>query len=146
MHLGRKEQRKRVDDALQAITIPFLRRNGFRGVSPHFRRLQSDRINLLTFQHSLNDTKFVVEIANCAPEGIITSWGEEIPPAKCTAHDVGMRYRLGSLKHKKDYWFDYDQSQYSENIYLKRAAEVLDLWDEAEQWWKDNSFTKESLP
>ena len=74
MHLGRREQRKKMDDALEAITIPFLRRNGFRGAFPHFRRLQSDRIDLLTIQHSLDDTKLAVEISNCGPDGIITSW------------------------------------------------------------------------
>ena len=128
-----------------AITVPFLRRNGFRGVFPDFRRHQPDRINLLTIQHSLDDTKFTVEIANCAPDGIITSWGEDIPPTKCTALDLEIRHKLGSLKHKKDYCFDYDQSQYTENIYLKKATEILELWDEAEQWWKDNSFPKEAL-
>jgi hypothetical protein len=138
--MTRKEKRERIDKAIMEITIPFLREKGFKGSLPHFRRVQDDRINLLTFQHSLYDEKFVVEIANCPTKGIKTTLGEEIKPNKCTAHDIGRRLRLGSEKHKTDYWFDYGKSALSSDIYKKRAKEIIDLWDEAELWWRNDPF------
>ena len=64
-----------MDNTIKEITVPFLREQGFKGSLPHFRRLQRDRINLLTFQFNLHDSKFVVEISNCSYKGILTSWG-----------------------------------------------------------------------
>ncbi len=138
--MNRKEKRQKIDQAIKDITIPFLREKGFKGSLPHFRRQNPDRINLLTFQHSLYDTKFVVEIANCPPEGIITHWGQEIPKNKVTAHDMGYRLRLGSEKHKKDYWFDYGQKSFFNNVYKKLANEIIELWDEAESWWDKDPY------
>ena len=129
-----------MDHAIKEIIVPFLRNKGFKGSLPHFRRQKSDRINLLTFQHSLYDCKFVVEIANCPPEGITTYWGKEIPRNKVTAHDIGHRLRLGSERYKTDYWFDYGKRSLFVDIYKKSAKEIIELWDEAETWWAKDSF------
>jgi hypothetical protein len=123
--MDRKEKRQKIDQAIKDITIPFLREKGFKGSLPHFRRQMSDRINLLTFQHSLYDTKFVVEIANCPPNGITTYWGKEIPKNKVTAHDMGHRQRLGSKKHNTDYWFDYGKISLFTDVNKKMAKELL---------------------
>jgi hypothetical protein len=136
----RKEKRQKIDQAIKEITIPFLREKGFKGSLPHFRRQQSDGINLLTFQHSLYDSKFVVEIANCPAEGITTHWGKEIPKNKVTAHDMGERLRLGSEKHNTDYWFDYGKKSFFGDVYKKMAKEIIELWDEAESWWNTDPF------
>ncbi|UUC44758.1 DUF4304 domain-containing protein [Flavobacterium cerinum] len=136
--MERKEHRNKIDIALKEIFIPFLREKGFKGSLPHFRRQQSDRINLLTFQHSLYDTKFVVEIANCDPNGITTHWGKEIPKNKVTAHDVVYRMRLGSDKQNIDYWFDYGKESLFTDNYKKIANEIIELWNDAEKWWEEN--------
>ncbi|WP_339711772.1 DUF4304 domain-containing protein [Cyclobacterium amurskyense] len=138
--MDRKEKRQKIDQAIKDITIPFLREKGFKGSFPHFRRQNKDGINLLTFQHSLYDTKFVVEIANCPPEGITTHWGKEISKNKVTAHDMGHRLRLGSEKHDTDYWFDYGKKSILTDVYKKIAKEIIELWDEAETWWKKDPF------
>ena len=136
--MERKDHRIKIDNALKEILIPFLREKGFKGSLSHFRRQQTDRINLLTFQHSLYDTKFVIELANCPPNGITTHWGKEIPKNKVTAHDMGYRIRLGSEKHNTDYWFDYGKKTLFTNNYKKIAKEIIDLWSEAEKWWEEN--------
>ena len=136
----RKEKRQKIDQAIKEITIPFLREKGFKGSLPHFRRQQTDGTNLLTFQHSLYDTKFVVEIANCPVEGITTHWGKEIPKNKVTAHDMGERLRLGSEKHNTDYWFDYGKKSFFGDVNKKLAKEIIELWDEAESWWNKDPF------
>ena len=73
---------------LSELVIPVLRRKGFKGSFPHFRRLTSDRINLLTFQFDKYGRGFVIEIANCKVTGFTTYWGEKIQPNKLTAHDL----------------------------------------------------------
>ncbi len=138
--MDRKEKRQRIDKALSEIIIPFLRENGFKGSMPHFRRKQSDRINLLTFQHSLNEAKFVIEIANCHSEGTTSSWGKVIPKNKVTAHDMSDRLRLGSERNNTDYWFDYSKTSIFSDVFEKRAMEVISLWEEAEKFWIEDPF------
>lgn len=138
--MDRKEKRKNIDKALKEITVPFLREKGFKGSLPHFRRQQADGINLLTIQHSLYDAKFVVEIANCPVNGITTHWGKEIPKNKVTAHDQANRLRLGSEKYNTDYWFDYGKKTLFTDIYKKRAKEIIDVWEEAENWWTKDPY------
>jgi len=129
-----------MDKAIKEIAIPFFREQGFKGSFPHFRRTKEDRINLLTFQFSLYSAQFVVEISNCSVNGILTSWNKEIKPANCTAHDMLRRYRIGSIKNKTDYWFDFSKELIFLNIYKKRANEIIKLWYEAEKWWQDDPY------
>jgi hypothetical protein len=134
------EKRTLMDKAIKEIAVPFFREKGFKGSFPHFRRVKNDRINLLTYQFSLSSPKFVIEISNCSPNGIITSWGKEINPSKCNAHDMYRRLRVGSIKNKEDYWFDFSKESIFLNIYKKRANEIIDLWYEAEKWWEEDPF------
>ena len=143
--MDRKEKRQKIDHALKEIVVPFLREKGFKGSMPHFRRQQSDRINLMTFQHSLYDTKFVIEIANCPVEGITTSWGKQTPKNKVSAHDMGYRMRLGSEKHNTDYWFDYGKKSLFQNSFNKIAKEIIELWDDAENWWDKDPFGQKEI-
>lgn len=143
--MDRKEKRQEFDEALKGIVVPFLREKGFKGSMPHFRRQQSDRINLLTFQHSLYDTKFVIEIANCPVDGVITSWGKQIPKNKVTAHDMGDRMRLGSEKQNTDYWFDYGTKSLFSNTFNKIAKEIIELWGEAENWWIKDPYGQKDI-
>ncbi len=140
--MTRQLKREKIDEVLREIIVPFLREKGFKGSLPHFRRIQSDRINLLTFQHSLYDTKFVVELANCPLNGIITPSGEKIAPSKCTAHHMGYRLRIGSNVHNTDYWFDYSHSSLFNNVYNRIAKEIIELWDEAEDWWNKDPYNQ----
>jgi len=143
--MDRKEKRQEIDKALKEIVVPFLREKGFKGSMPHFRRQQSDRINLLTFQHSLYDTKFVIEIANCPVDGVTTSWEKQIHKNKVTAHDIGCRMRLGSEKHNTDYWFDYGKKSLFSNTFNKIAKEIIELWDEAENWWNKDPYGQKDI-
>ncbi len=140
----RKTKRKLMDGAIKTLVIPFLREQGFKGSMPHFRRIKKDRINLITFQHSRHQTKFVVEIANCPPSGITTYWDEVIPEKRVTAQDVSRRLRLGSTGVGTDYWFDYTKESIFTNTYRRVAKEVLSNWEQAEKWWEENPFEQEN--
>lgn len=135
MMITAKERRIEMNEVIKAIVVPFLREQGFKGSVPHFRRIKDDRINLLTFQFGLSASQFVVEISNCSPKGIARSWGEPVKPSNCTAHDMYKRLRLGSIKNKKDHWFNFDKDVLWGNIYQQKAKEIIELWQEAEVWW-----------
>lgn len=131
--------------AIKEIVIPFLRSKNFKGSYPHFRRENDSQLNLLTFQFSLYSSKFVVEISNCPKDGYTTSWGKILKPSECRVNYMGHRSRIGSKKHKTDYWYDFEKETLLGNIYKKRAREIIDNWEEAEQWWQENPFSENVL-
>jgi hypothetical protein len=103
--------RAEMEKAIKKIVIPYFREAGFKGSFPHFRKIESDKIKLVTFQFNLSGGSFVVELAQCEAKALITSWGKEILPAKITAHDINSRYRLGSI-HSSDHWFVFGTRNY----------------------------------
>ena len=145
--MDRKGKRQKIDKALKNIIVPFLREKGFKGSMPHFRREQSDRINLLTFQHSLYDTKFVIEIANAQNKPFVTHWGKTIEPNKLTAHDLNKRKRIQAvMKQNEDSfpedWFRYDKSFFSsDSIYKNVCKEVLSKLDIANEYWANGELS-----
>jgi hypothetical protein len=133
--------RKRMIATLKEHVVPVLRSRGFKGSFPHFRRITDTRIHLLTFQFDKWGGGFVVEVASCSPEGVTMHWGEQIPPAKATAHDVTRRLRLGSSGEQADHWFRYDRQglSYLGDPYERAAREVLPHLDnQAERYWRDS--------
>lgn len=98
--------------ALKKIVIPYLRENRFKGSFPHFRRLNDEHIDLITFQFNRYGGSFVVELAVCSTEGVTMSWGEKVLPNKVTAHDVNERIRLKDNKNdEEDFWFQYEHAK-----------------------------------
>ena len=67
------ESRTRMVTALNEVVIPKLKTMGFSGRFPHFRRPKETTIDLLTFQFSRRSGGFVVEIASCSADGLMTS-------------------------------------------------------------------------
>jgi hypothetical protein len=123
---------------LKQSVVPELRRRGFKGSFPHFRRPCEISIHLLTFQFDRNGGGFVVEIAKCSPNGTTMSWGEHVGPNKVTAHDINdPRPRLGV----KGEWFRYDTS-IDDGRFERAAQKLLPYLDsQAEPWWKhDQEF------
>lgn len=51
-------EREMMDNALKKVVIPFLRQQGFKGSLPHFRRMNENNIDLITFQFN----KWVVRL------------------------------------------------------------------------------------
>jgi len=95
-----KELRNGLEAELKSKVVPVLREMGFKGSMPHFRRVTSSAIELLTFQFDRNGGGFVIEISRCGLEGITMHWGEKIPPNKVTAHDMhpDKRYRINHVR------------------------------------------------
>ena len=139
--------RKEMIKNLSVFVIPVLRQKGFKGSFPHFRRLKTDRINLLTFQFDRSGGGFVIEITNCNPNGFTTSWGTKIEPSKLTAHDLFNRKRIQSNTNTTssltDDWFRYDRKYLFGfgNIYKKVCKDVLSKLNIAEDYWKNGELS-----
>ena len=108
---------------LKRVVQPRLRADKFAGTFPHFRRLGQDAIDLITFQFDRNGGGFVIEIARCPSDGIVTAWGKHIPLDKVQAWDAHPNFRK-RVKPRTgsgtDAWFRFDATNAS-----KVAAEVL---------------------
>jgi hypothetical protein len=125
--------------ALQAIVVPKLREQGFKGSFPHFRRPGEQKVDLLTFQFDNWGGGFVIEISRCPPEGITTSYGKYILPNKVTAWNTpsDQRHRLQPRRSSSTSdWFRYDHPTGSEDVFENTARQVLPFLREAEEWWK----------
>lgn len=121
------QQRKDMIVGLKREVVPYLRAHQFKGSFPHFRRIQSDQIDLITFQFNRHGGSFIIELAQDPATGVQTDWGEQISPQKMTAHDVDVdeRRRLGSHSPDEDgIWFSYESAQ-SEQDYLRVAQQVI---------------------
>ena len=68
-----------------------------------------------------------------------------IPKNKVTAHHMAYRLRLGSEKHNTDYWFDYSKESIFSDNYKLIAKEIIDLWNEAENWWERDPYDQKNL-
>jgi Domain of unknown function (DUF4304) len=142
----RIQSRPVMDRALKAIFVPALRARGFTGSLPHFRRIRSDRIDLVTVQHSRYGGEFVVELAQCGPDGVTAGQGKEAPPDKVTAHHLfsPRRYRLSHRPGGRGQWFAFDDDRGPapteaalEDACAKAAKMALDAFArQAEPWWE----------
>jgi hypothetical protein len=126
-------QRKDAIKILQSIVVPNLRKRGFKGSFPNFRRPAPHHLDLLTFQFDRYGGGFVVVLASGPLEGLTTYWGEFIPPEKLTPSYLGRSFRLGGNAQKSDHWFRYDEATAS---LTDIADDIICLLDaQAEQWW-----------
>lgn len=115
IYKGRRERREKMAQTIKEIVVPFLRKKGFKGSFPNFKlEIENQTVNL-RFQFSQFSSQFVVELKSLKS-------GKE-------------RLRLGSIKYQKDYWYDFEKNSNSvPDIFKIRAQEVIDNWEEAENW------------
>ena len=143
-----ESSRDKMDKSLSEIVVPVLRQLEFKGSFPHFRRIKSDRINLLTFQFDRSGGGFVIEIANCRPDGFTTYWGLDIKPNKLTAHDMNKRKRIQSNMETDssltEDWFRYDKKYLFGfgDIYKKVCKDVLSKLDIAKDYWENGELNE----
>lgn len=128
-----KHTRNDMIAALKLHVVPKLRKKGFKGSFPHFRKINADKIDLLTFQFDRYGGGFVIEAAIYPVDGIVHEWGEIVPSNKVTAHDVSERLRL---KKQDGQWFRYDIA--TENVYEQVALQVLNHLHKAEEYWHNS--------
>ena len=129
------DSRDQMKKALKDVVVPRLKEAGFAGSFPHLRRRRPDRIDLFYFQFDRHGGGFIIELAQCAPDGFTTYWGKQIAPDKVTARDLPptqrarIQPRVGS---GTDSWFRYDASDFT-----KTAESVLPFVGQAERMFDD---------
>jgi hypothetical protein len=141
------DTRDAMDSALKATVVTALRQRGFTGSLPHLRRRSPEQIRLVSVQYFSSGGSFVVEVAECAPDGLTTSWGVHIEPRKVTAQNVHppARIRIGGESFPSgDPWFVFAPRYYEPGAdtvqpaghYAAVADDVLRAIDEhAEPFW-----------
>jgi hypothetical protein len=97
---------------LKSSVVPWLRKNGFTGSFPHLRRVGPLAVDLLTFQFDRHGGGFVIEIAQCPAQGVVTPWGEAISADLAKAWDVHpsrrKRIHADETKPGTEGWFRFD--------------------------------------
>lgn len=89
-----EEMRKLLRDQV----VPVLRDRGFKGSFPHFRRANTTRLDLLSFQFSQFGPDLYIEVASCDPEGYTAPDGTLVPHDRVRTYHVGRhRARIGPL-------------------------------------------------
>ena len=122
-----KAKREKVNEILKFRVIPILRKEGFKGSFPHFRRQNGKHIDIIGFQFSQWGPQFCIEIALAPIDGIKLQDGKFIPPEKVKHYHTGLRTRIGPPT------FDFEH----ENFAGVCEAVIISL-DEARAWWSKN--------
>lgn len=65
-------KRQHMKKALRSVMTPILRRAGFTGTCPRYRRLTPERYDLLMFDFNKFEDFFTIQIGQCAPD----DWGD----------------------------------------------------------------------
>jgi hypothetical protein len=98
---------------IKGTVLSWLRQEGFKGAFPHFRRPGQSAIDLLTFQFDQHGGGYVIEIAQCPADGIVTHWGRTISAGEAKAWDVhpSRRKRIcADNRPGTDGWFRFDRT------------------------------------
>ncbi|WP_084324196.1 DUF4304 domain-containing protein [Hyphomonas polymorpha] len=86
--MAKTSPRIEMDKALKQLVVPLLRTLGFQGSYPHFRRMQNEQIDLLSFSFSRFGGEFSAELAICPVDGFRYHSGKLVPPEKVTAFNI----------------------------------------------------------
>jgi hypothetical protein len=96
---------------LKRVVQPHLRAEKFVGAFPHFRRLGQGAIDLVTFQFDRHGGGFLIEIARCPVDGLLSASGVPVPPNRTSAWDVHPNYRKRIQQRPgsgTECWFRFD--------------------------------------
>ena len=138
-------RRRQMAASIQEIVVPILRKHGFSGSLPHFRRIKGNTLHLLSFQFDMNDDAFTVEVAACENKPLETNYGEVIPVDKITAFVIPPEQSIRLVEAEDNIdkgintWFRFKPRFplfFSNNIFAGVSAKVVSKLNEAEQFWK----------
>jgi hypothetical protein len=111
--------RREMDSALKATFVPRLKSLGFKGGYPHFRRVGTQRLEVVGIQFSQWGAQFYVE-AGLADKNGVSVEGVLVPPERLKHYHAWPRKRFGDLP------FDYEAEAISV-VAAKSAAIVEDI-------------------
>ena len=129
--------RKLMVAALKLEVVPLIRKCGFSGSFPHFRRFGPTKTDCLCFQFDKYGGGFVVELGEGPTDDLVFLWGEIRPVAKLTIPDLdfGSRARLASCPRPVgEQWFRYDTG--TDQAFASAAKAVQALLPQMEAWFR----------
>jgi len=88
------EHRDRMMNAFKTRFVPALRKRGFAGSFPHFRRRLPNRIDHLTVQFYSAGGSFVVEVGRTGPDGFTEGPWKDLAVDRITVGHILERRRL----------------------------------------------------
>ena len=103
-----------MEKALREVLVPELRKRGFRGSLPHFRRSSVERVDYLSVQFNSAGGSFVVEVAVAGPDGKPAGYGKQLPVEKLNVTYFDNRLRVGSDPGLGvvDHWYEFGPKSY----------------------------------
>ena len=139
--------RESMNTALKAVAVPRLRKLGFKGSFPHFRRLHVNHVDLAVFQFNKYGGSFVIEIASLSQEQVDSHWSGSLSLGKATVYDTNSRHRLGAVQGG-DHWFVFGKQNDEPgheiveppHVYERIAAQAASLLEvDGELWWSSSN-------
>jgi hypothetical protein len=104
---------------LKKYVLPEIKKSGYSGTFPHFRKKDGNSANFLSFQFNKYGGSFIVEAGwSNSLEKDLPAWSKKIPFGKLNyGHiNINKRKRLQPKNTGPDFWFDYskftEQSQF----------------------------------
>lgn len=134
-------KREQMREAIKTYVIPYIRQKGFKGSYPHFRRVNKDKLEIISFQFSFFSEKFTISLGKCPADNIKTFLGEEIKPNKVTAfHNIenGNKVRMTPCEGK-DHWFVFNPDM---KMYEDIGLNIKELNDSIYVGEYDNKYKK----
>lgn len=129
------ELKKAVVQEIKAIIVPELRRLGFKGSFPHFRRIYDDgRVDYLSYQFNKYGGSFIVEIAVAYPykgkNGNFYYW-DEVTPEFVKKSDYSYTKERLRIEPSKGKWFEFDEHNYPQTVELalRMIIKNMDYFD-----------------
>ncbi len=133
------EKRVLMISVLKEVIVPEVRKIGFTGTFPHFRKKEDEIIGLLSFQFSNWGGGFVVEIGK-ANKDTLSKSGKDIPFEKLNHTYAQYRTRIKPKGIKGDYWYSYEMFK-NDKEFEKLAEFIIPLLPQVEDFLQNRKFT-----
>jgi hypothetical protein len=107
-----------MNKAIKEITIPFLRKKGFKGSFPKLKKVENGIEYSVTFMFS--------------------HFGQELSVDLGLFNGINKRNRLSRINDDKNEWFNFTNHTIENNLCTSIANEITENWSIAENWWNEN--------
>ncbi len=127
------EGRKIIIKKLKEIIVPKIKGMGFEGSFPHFRRINANKYEFLSFQFNKYGGSFVLEVGSGTKEDLPV-FARDLPFEKLNYSYVGRRRRIQPDDLEKDFWFSYGNFTKDEQ-FENLARLVISVLPKAEEFF-----------
>lgn len=132
-----KEARKLMDKSLKSFVVPEIKKLGFSGSFPHFRKQTGEQLEFASFQFNRYGGSFVIETGKSTKEQLAKS-SQELLFEKLNYSDTKERMRIKPTRvNTSDYWFSFEELN-NEEDFDNLAKTIVPLLTQLEQFFNGN--------